>query len=245
MWCGLERVVHCVGDGWISIAAHVWTEWIPFVDLFLSFYLCSVFSPELISCTPSLPLLQPFFFHSCNNTSVTLASFFLSLSPILSPFLFISFPLECGVVGTGMLEAQSGCCRRKEGEERQLGITCWLDSKRYDYASSKQLQHKPAYISKHPDLHICLCAQKLLSWGISSAMNEGLFQTLPNVLFNSAGLPWVWDGRQQTDKMDGCGHNCGSRRSLDKNDDQKSAASKYCIQSEVRSLYLGCCKSVV
>lgn len=88
MWCGLERVVHCVGDGWISIAAHVWTEWIPFVDLFLSFYLCSVFSPELISCTPSLPLLQPFFFHSCNNTSVTLASFFY-LYPQYSPHSFL------------------------------------------------------------------------------------------------------------------------------------------------------------
>lgn len=93
MWCGLERVVHCVGDGWISIAAHVWTEWIPFVDLFLSFYLCSVFSPELISCTPSLPLLQPFFFHCCNNTSVTLASFLsFYLYPQYSPpsFLYCS-----------------------------------------------------------------------------------------------------------------------------------------------------------
>lgn len=92
MWFGLKRLVHCVWEGWILIAAHVWSEWIPFVGLVLNFYLFTAFPPELVSHALSLPLLQPFFFHSYKNTAVNLSP--LSTSQLF-PLYIIVCPTEC------------------------------------------------------------------------------------------------------------------------------------------------------
>lgn len=89
-------------DSSVSVKTSVWTEWIPFVDLFLNFYLCSasLSLSELVSYNPSLPLLQSFFFHSCNKAAVNLTTFlslFFNLQysfALLCIFFFSPSPTE-------------------------------------------------------------------------------------------------------------------------------------------------------
>lgn len=98
-------------------------------------------------------------------------------------------------------------CRKGKHRVRQPAwfITCYLDSKTYDCAASTQAQCKPLHISKPPAFPICPYARRRPSWGISSAVNAGLFQTPSNVLFSSGGLCWTGERRYETGTMDGCG----------------------------------------
>lgn len=131
------------------------------------------------------------------------------------PLFCISFPLSCWISCRGHRDTVEKAAtqiamkkkREREREKRQQAgcITCCLGSKRYGCAASTQLQCKPLHISKHPAFPICLYAQHTLSWGISSAMNAGLFQTLPNVPLSSGGLRRAWERRCETGSMDGCG----------------------------------------
>lgn len=136
------------GSWWqlnISVKTSVWTEWIPFVDLFLNFSL-SASTLGLISCPPSPPLLQPFFFHSYNKAEVTLPTF-LSSSFVIPGVLFLFLALLS-------LCPRLFCCRHRDMTSRVL--ESWLDSSpaistawRMSTAST-QTQCKPLHISKHP-----------------------------------------------------------------------------------------------
>lgn len=139
-------------DSSVSVKTSVWTEWIPFVDLFLNFYLCSasLSLSELVSYNPSLPLLQSFFFHSCNKAAVNLTTFLSLFFNLQYSFallcIFFSLPLKLCRGHRDTVGRQR--VRLQWWKKRQLAgcITCCLDSKRYDSAASTQLQCKPLHI---------------------------------------------------------------------------------------------------
>ena len=165
---------------------NVWTEWIPFVDLFLNFYLCSGSPPELISDTPSPPLLQPFFFHRCNKAAVTLSTF--PLPHFFSPFILNTpLPFSCVSFPLSLFHWIS----------RQLAdfITCYLDCKTYDCAASSHSVNQLVLPNTRPSPLVHMHSTHMPSWGISSAMIAGLFQTVSNVLYSVGGLHQARDRR--------------------------------------------------
>lgn len=92
--------------------------------------ICSGSLPHLVSYTPSLPLLQPFFFHKCNKAAF-LSLFSFPKVPSLHVFLFLPLPLN-------ILPWEPRYCRERRRRVRQLArfITCYLDSKTYDCVAS-------------------------------------------------------------------------------------------------------------
>lgn len=106
MWYGLKRLVHCVSDGGILIAAqcHCENQCLDWMDS-----LCWSVSPFLLQFrlsvsaqryTPSLPVIAAIFLHNYDNTGVTFSTFFSAFPFIPNvPLAFFkclfSFPSLC------------------------------------------------------------------------------------------------------------------------------------------------------
>lgn len=178
--------------------ADVWTERIPFVDLFLSFYLRSGSRPELKDT------LHPSLFALTRRRS-HLFNLFLPLflySPCPSHPVFNSSPLPPHCRWRRRTVEN---WRLRELNNRPNPSAAVLTAR---WMTVQHPQCKPLhFFSKCPALPVCPNVQRMPSWGIFLAMNAGLFQTASNVLLS------IGPQRKERDRDDGW-HNCGSRRSL-------------------------------
>lgn len=191
MWCGLQRLVHCVWDGWISIAEqrHCENQCLDWMDSlcwslpqFLSLFWLSSRAHIRHSISPStaaifLPPLQQGRSHPFNLSTSPFFPFILS-TPL--PFSCVSFPLSLF-----------------HWISRQLAdfIACYLDSKTYDCAASSHSVNHCVLPNTQPSSLVHMHSTHMPSWGISSAMIAGLFQTVSNVLYSVGGLRQARDRR--------------------------------------------------